>query len=194
MLHVQFNKVLIVLAAACSACADEETRGVGQGGADQEGAAVGGDNGPVSSATPSASTGVACAGTPPSTALDADDIAHACGHLNDGPFGELSDGDDLVNIHMLYTLQLTPNGNGGFEGSFPFTSRDDATHVFMSVDAEVPLRFEAGGAPRCHAESTPDGCDGIARAAFVDLAEGETVTLGVGPVSTETVRLLGERH
>jgi hypothetical protein len=142
-----------------------------------------------------ASAGGACALEGRDYGLDDGEVEHACGHIGEGPYGELAAGEQLGNLHMLYTVALVPDGDGRFSGTLGFVPRATATHVFYAFD-DATLSFHEGeGDALCIARTVEDvACDPIDRALMVDLDEGRTIEVRIAPMDRPTVRILAERR
>jgi len=126
--------------------------------------------------------------------VPAKEVEHSCSHQTEGPYGEVADGDELLNLHMLYTVTLSPTDDGRFAGRYPFTARKTSTHVFY-VFGDAPLAYEdASGEGLCVAGTIDEAdCDGLDRIELVDLEEGQTIELVVGPYDAPEVELVLER-
>jgi hypothetical protein len=126
--------------------------------------------------------------------VPAEEVEHSCSHRTEGPYGEVADGEEVVNLHMLYTLRLTETDDGRFVGRYTFTARETTTHVFY-VFAGAALGFEdASGEALCVAATIAEAdCDGLDRIELVDLEEGTPIELVVGPHDAAEVDLVVER-
>jgi hypothetical protein len=122
-------------------------------------------------------------------------VEHACGHLEEGPYGELVAGDELTNLHMLYTVQLEALADGGYEGSLGFTPRASSTHVFYVFEGAALSFADEAGESLCVAATIEDvDCAGIERAQMIDLVEGQRIELRLTATSEPTTRILAERR
>lgn len=126
--------------------------------------------------------------------ISAGEIDHACGHLADGPFGDLAAGDALTNLHMLYTVALEDRGDGSFGAEIGFTALEATTHVFYHL-ADAPAAYrDEGGEDLCVAATVvPSGCDGIRRVDLIDLDDRQSIRIALGPSPETAVRLVAER-
>jgi hypothetical protein len=125
--------------------------------------------------------------------LTEEEASHACVHTDDGPFDELGNGEQLGNLHMLYTVSLEPSGSS-YAGTVTFIARESAVHAFLLVEDDVPVRVLDGERELCVVVDETDGCDAFASAHLVRLERSEKVTLELGPTSRSSVRVLGERQ
>lgn len=127
--------------------------------------------------------------------LGAEEVDHACRHLDEGPYGELVAGDDLGNLHMLYTVELEAQSDGSYAGSLGFVPRASATHVFYVFEG-AELRFhDDTGEPLCVAETIEEvSCETIERAQMLDLVEGQRIELRFAAMTEPTTRILAERR
>ncbi|EYF01666.1 hypothetical protein [Chondromyces apiculatus] len=122
------------------------------------------------------------------------EIAHACGHVEEGPYGALPSGDDLANLHMLYTVALDDDGAGAFGGTLTLTARETSTHVFYYL-SDVPAAYhDAAGEDLCIAHTfVPTGCDAMRRVDLVDLVDQEAIEILLGPSTEAYARVVAER-
>jgi hypothetical protein len=122
-----------------------------------------------------------------------EEAGHACKHVEDGPFGDLASGDELGNLHMLYTLTLDGEGET-YSGTLTFIARESAVHAFVLMESGVPLKVRSGETALCLAEDEPDGCDAFKNAHLVELERNAEVVLEIGPTSKSSIRLIAERQ
>jgi hypothetical protein len=126
--------------------------------------------------------------------LDEGEVEHACRHVPDGPFGELSSGDDLDNLHLLYTVTLEEQPDGLYAGSLGFVARKSSTHVFYVFGPSALSFHDETGEQLCIAATVRElSCTEMDRAELVDLEDGQRIELRIGAQSTSTVRILAER-
>jgi hypothetical protein len=118
---------------------------------------------------------------------------HACAHVEDGPFGDLGDGDELSNLHLLYTVELR-EVDGQYQGELSFVARESAVHAFVFREADLPFAIRSGGEDLCVVEDTTEGCDDYSAAYLAELERNQEVTLVIGPTSQPTVRVVAERQ
>lgn len=133
--------------------------------------------------------------------LDAASQDHTCEHV-DGPFGDLaaasasaSDGPELVNEHMFYTVTLPADG-GSFRGVVTFRPSFTGVYAFH-LGADVPLRITArddGAEPCAASRQAVGGCDELVVASLHDLEGGRFYRLELGPATEPTLSVVAEEH
>jgi hypothetical protein len=122
------------------------------------------------------------------------EVEHACGHVPDGPFGELGSGDELDNLHLLYTVTLEEQPDGRYAGSLGFVARKSSTHVFYVFGPSALSFHDESGEQLCIAATVRElSCAEMNRAELVDLEDGQRIELRIGAQDAPTLQLLAER-
>ena len=131
-----------------------------------------------------------------------DPEAHACEHLEEGPFQQVAAAADVMmaptveGIHVAYDVTLQDDGAGNFGGVAIYRATEAAEFVFYA-DASVPIAFEdAAGAAvspegSCTANPCSSACAMIQARYALDL-EAAAYTLRFGPYPAAQFRLLVE--
>lgn len=131
-----------------------------------------------------------------------DPEAHACEHLEEGPFQQVAAAADaamapgMTGVHVTYDVTLQDDGAGNFGGFAAYTAAEAAEFMFF-VDTDVPIAFlDAAGAAltpegTCSADPCSAACALIQGKYMLDLGAA-TYTLSFGPTPAQRVRVLVE--
>jgi len=192
------TRILLALAVALTACQSETERNDRLDDATVVVDATVFDAG-FSDAQPDTTT------SPPDDTRDASggvftrgDIDHACLHVQEGPFAQVSVAGtpadfvpEIRNTHTQYTLGLRA-GENGHSATFKYRTTGPTWLYFFFSGANVPVKATASGLPLPVISEPLSGCQGILDGVLVEARSRAEVLVTIGPTPLPSLNFVFE--